>query len=405
MTQYNIDICKFIFPLRKIVLSIIFLMFGFAILAQSQVENFGDKTKKKEKKPSLFKDPEDGALDISLFLDDPAGFMAFPIIITEPAIGYGGGLGFIFIKEKKNNRGDKQIPMISGVLGAYTANHSWIAGAFHFNNWKGDKIRYLGVVAKPYINIKYYGNNIEYLSKNPIEYNMNAWLVIQRLQFRIKESNFFIGGQYSFYITKNSLDTLPDKPLINKILKKLNTTSTISMLTLITNYDSRNNIFSPTKGMNTGIQVSYNAPFLGGSNDFWRANVYYMGFFPISKRVFSGWRFDYQLGFGDIPFYAQPFISLRGAPAMRYQSKNTMLIETEWLFNVHKRWYINAFAGAGDAFNDFSEFGNSTHVFNYGFGIRYKLAKKYGILSGIDFAWTSNKEFAFYLVFGSSWRN
>lgn len=115
--------------------------------------------------------------------------------------------------------------------------------------------------------------------------------------------------------------------------------------------------------------------------------------------------FDYKLSFGDVPLCTQPFVDLRGVPTTQYQSKNTILIEAEWFFNVSKRWYVIVFEGVGNAFNDFCEFGNSTHVFNYGFGMRYKLAKKYGILLGIDFAWKSNNEFAFHLVSGSSWRN
>lgn len=40
-----------------------------------------------------FIDREDGALDTSNFLAQQYGSLTVPIIITEPAIGYGGGLG------------------------------------------------------------------------------------------------------------------------------------------------------------------------------------------------------------------------------------------------------------------------------------------------------------------------
>ena len=40
---------------------------------------------------SKFRSPEDGWLDASGFLEGRAGFLPVPLIITDPAVGYGGG--------------------------------------------------------------------------------------------------------------------------------------------------------------------------------------------------------------------------------------------------------------------------------------------------------------------------
>jgi outer membrane translocation and assembly module TamA len=80
-----------------------------------------------------------------------------------------------------------------------------------------------------------------------------------------------------------------------------------------------------------------------------------------------------------------------------------MLVETEWRFVAYKRWSVDAFTGTGKAFTSFEEFGPATWVYNYGFGVRYELAKKYGMNVGIDFAWSNNKEFAFYIIVGTAW--
>ena len=40
----------------------------------------------------LFISKEDGAVDMSEFLNSNTGFLPVPIIITEPAVGIGGGL-------------------------------------------------------------------------------------------------------------------------------------------------------------------------------------------------------------------------------------------------------------------------------------------------------------------------
>ena len=46
-----------------------------------------------------FLDPEDGQLDLSEWLLDRRGFLPMPIIITEPAVGFGGGVALVFISE------------------------------------------------------------------------------------------------------------------------------------------------------------------------------------------------------------------------------------------------------------------------------------------------------------------
>jgi hypothetical protein len=48
---------------------------------------------------SAFKDRDDGAIDLSEWLLDRKGFLPVPIIITEPAVGNGGGVALLFFRE------------------------------------------------------------------------------------------------------------------------------------------------------------------------------------------------------------------------------------------------------------------------------------------------------------------
>lgn len=47
--------------------------------------------------PDRFLDPDDGMLDLSKHLLEHKGILPVPIIITEPAVGYGGGLVGVFL--------------------------------------------------------------------------------------------------------------------------------------------------------------------------------------------------------------------------------------------------------------------------------------------------------------------
>ena len=106
---------------------------------------------------------------------------------------------------------------------------------------------------------------------------------------------------------------------------------------------------------------------------------------------------------GDAPFYAYPFINLRGVPAMRYQGDNTLVSETEWTYNVYNRWSVLGFFGGGKAFKDFSDFGSDDWAYTVGTGFRYRIARLLGVDMGADFALGNGEDFAFYIIFGTSW--
>jgi len=391
---------------RRILLIIILLVLGLVnnvnIYSQEKKNKKQQKTVKKNKMPSLI--DSTGAFDFSAVLDDPMGVMPYPIIITQPAVGYGGGLALIhFHKQKKQYPDVKAPPSISGVAGFGTQNKTWMAALFHFHVWGADKVRYIGAVAKPDVHIKYYGNDNNFLSKHPVQFNLNSWAVYQRAQVRIGDTKLWLGGSYIFFQGKTSIDTIPGRPIENKLIEKLKGKTTISAIQPQIKWDSKDNIFTPKKGINAGVQYTYNATWLGADDNYSTINPYFLGYQPISHKVFSAWRFDSNFLIGDAPFYAYPFVQLRGVPSMKYQSNNTMLVETEWKFNVYKRWSLDVFTGTAKAFTSFENFGPATWVYNYGVGFRYLIAKKYGMDAGVDFAFSNNGDFAFSIVFGTAW--
>jgi len=119
-----------------------------------------------------FIDPKDGKLDLSDWLLKQKGFLPIFDIITEPAIGYGLGVGLLFfhesfgqniqeaqseIEEEKVDGKYKKLapPSISGIFGGKTENGTWAAGGGHFGSWKNDKIRYLGGVGLMSVNLTF----------------------------------------------------------------------------------------------------------------------------------------------------------------------------------------------------------------------------------------------------------
>ena len=128
-----------------------------------------------------------------------------------------------------------------------------------------------------------------------------------------------------------------------------------------------------------------------------------MSWWQLLPNTVIGVRADGRFADGDIPFYAVPFIQLRGIPALRYQGENVIVGEIEPRWDVTYRWSLLAFLGSGWANDSLDGIFDSTARVAYGGGFRYLLAKRLGLRVGVDIA-RGPEETAIYLTIGSNWR-
>jgi hypothetical protein len=362
-----------------------------------------------------FIDPHDGKFDASHWLLSRKGFLPVPIIVTEPAVGYGGGAALLFFHSRNNDYNQKKAvpnyqkttegrkpsrpPSISGAVGLATENGTWAAGGFHFGSWKEDSMRYLGGVVYPSVNLTFYGREDRPILSNGIDYNLEGWFLLQELLFRIKNSNFFLGPEFIYY---NADSKLNFKLPVEIPPWQLNLQS--YGLGVKAAYDSRDNIFTP----NTGISADISALFytvdteLTGSKDYRMIDASSKIYWQLINDIVLGWRLHGGFSSGDVPFYALPFIDLRGIPAMRYQGDNILVTEIETRWNVNERWSLVFFGGVGRASNSVTDFSDSEDKWAGGTGIRYLIARALGLYTGVDIA-RGPEEWVFYIQTGSAW--
>jgi len=349
------------------------------------------------RRASAFRDSLDNAFDISSWLLEKKGVLIVPTVITEPAVGYGAALAAIYFHS--SYAALKRPPNMTGVLAGATENGTRMLGGFHVGFWNQDKIRYMGAIMRTNINIGFYGDgNSDLTSNQSINLNMDAWLVVQQLKFRLGQSDFFAGGRFLYYDTDNTFETSADTPE----LEDVSMDSKLTELSGILNYDSRNSIFTPTQGMFVQLAPSYSDTWMGGDNQYGRFSTTLIGYLRANKRLVVGLRHEGIYSIGDMPLYARPIVNLRGAPLMKYQNNNCMVMEAELDWNVYRRWYITGFSGMGNAFKDFDSYDEGKSVTTIGTGFRYLVARKLGAQMGMDFA-KSPEDFAIYFVFGCAW--
>jgi len=384
-----------------------------------------------------FKD-DDGWFDGSDWvLDNAIGFMPVPIIITEPAVGEGLGIAAAFFHPPKGyskeeyealrakraaqaagdaseepaqdaavdspqatagdeDRGSFVLPDITIVAAAATNNGSWLVGGGHIAHWRKDTIRYQGLVGYASLNLDYYLNIGE--QSIPFEFNGEGFLSSQPLAFRIGKSDFFIGGNWDY----SKITTKFDKNIPE--LEFLNFESTESALGLFLQYDSRNTIFTPTKGTYAEISYQRNSEKIGSDWDYDRAEFFVHHYRLFAKKFGVGLRANLIDVNGDLPFYSVPFISLRGIPALRYQGESVGVVEADLAWRFHPRWAATGFVGVGKADESFSDFSDSPSRVAKGVGFRYNTARKLGMWAGIDVA-KGPEDTYWYITVGSPWRD
>lgn len=355
---------------------------------------------------NVFKDPEDGQFDLSNWLlERGSGFLPVPIIITEPALEGGLGLALAFF-HKPNGEPvaladpNKEVglpPSVSFGLGAYTGNDSWLAGGGHFASWKKDRIRYTGAIGLASINLEFY------ILNDPIEYNVDGVFFFQDIQFRIKRTPLFLGARYTLLDVDASFgrDQGPPRKVPN--FNPDQADGRDGGLGLLAHWDSRDNIFAPTRGQDGLLVYTFNNEAFGGDFDYDKIEGKIFSYHPLGKRFILGLRLEGAQVSEGAPFYALPFVDLRGIPIGRYQDGFAGVGELEGLWNLVGRWTLVGFAGVGRIDGDIASISDAQTIGAGGVGFRYLLARRLGLKAGIDLAW-SQENFAFYLAIGTGWR-
>ncbi|MFM1892613.1 MAG: hypothetical protein RLZ44_1690 [Pseudomonadota bacterium] len=350
--------------------------------------------------PARLADPTDGAFDLSQHLLERRGFLPVPIIITEPALGYGLGAAAVYFDEtvaaKNRDRTAAQPlapPNISAVGGFKTENGSWGAGAGMFRSWREDRFRYLGGLGKVSLNLDFYGP-----LNRPRSYELEGLGLVQQLSMRLGQSHWMLGGRYVFLSTKSDF-----RPPLPPSIRAAELDVDIGKLGLLLNYDSRDNILTPNRGTFAELELSAARDWLGSSREFENLTARAFHYMPLGEALVLGLRGDFQSVTEGVPFFALPYIGLRGIPALRYQDRRTAVVETELRWNVTPRWALVGFTGAGRAFGRKVDFADAATQTSYGAGIRYLVARRLGLYVGLDVARGPEQD-AFYIQVGSAWR-
>jgi hypothetical protein len=358
--------------------------------------------------PEAFVDKQDQQLDISEWLVEQKGFLPIPIIITEPAIGYGGGLAAMFLRNSMRESAEK-----ARETGLLVPPDIWVVGAFGTENGtKGafgggmmtfdeGKWKYRGGVARVDINLAFYGIGDSPLGgATGIDYSLDGWASSQQILRRLGPSNNWLGLRW-IYLNLNSKLDISGNPAAG--LDRSQASKKASGLGLTLEHDSRDNIFTPSSGLKAGLDGMFYDPSLGSDTAFQTYRGHVFAYWPLHKDFVLGGRLDSRAANGKVPFYMLPFVDMRGVPVARYQDERTALVETELRWTITPRWAAVGFVGSGRAWGSKTSFDEASSVLSKGAGFRYLIARQLGLWVGVDYA-RGPEEGAVYIMVGNAWR-
>ena len=178
---------------------------------------------------------------------------------------------------------------------------------------------------------------------------------------------------------------------------------TVSGLGFILNWDSRNNIFSPSHGYYCQVSTYFNGKIFGSDYTFNSVKVdlrtYRPGFAPTHVLALQA---IYQSVVGPVsPFYRYAKLGgdslMRGYYGGRYRDKYFMAFQAEYRFPVWWRFGMVTFAGLGDVAKDLKHINFDEFKYSAGAGLRFKISPKEGANLRADFAFGQGS-FGFYFT-------
>ncbi len=345
-----------------------------------------------------FFDPSDGEFDLSYFLEDPRGFLPVPVIVTEPAVGYGGGGVGLFLRPRRE-AGDEgwARPNISAAGGIATENGTWFAFGGDASRWLDGRLRTLAGAGAGTVNLDFYGLLGDDRGR-AVRYTLQVEGLVGQANWQLApKSPWAVGVRYVYADVTPKLRHEPRSPELADRVRM-----TISAPTAILEYDSRDNVFTPTRGVYAESAFLASRKDLGATIDFERFDQALLGWHSPRDDVTLGARGSYAWSSQGTPFFLRPYVQLRGVPAMRLQGDQAASVEVEARWQFMGRWSVVGFGGAGQTWSSAEGRSFVQGVGSGGVGFRYELARKFGLHAGIDVAHSPGTT-AVYFVIGNAW--
>lgn len=221
---------------------------------------------------------------------------------------------------------------------------------------------------------KFWGVGRDTPSENEEDYTYRITDFFVKFQKRIvSRLNIALGYEYQ----NSNVVEVEKKGLLETGEYLRSNRARISGLSILTIWDSRDNIFSPSKGSFYQLSVTFFRSALGSDYHFDRLNLdlrTYFRFLTSHVLAIQGYLNSTS---GDVPFQ---LLSLLGGPLLmrgyylgRFRDNNAIVFQMEYRMPLWKRIGIVGFTSVGDVSDKIGRFSLTNFKATFGAGLRFAL--------------------------------
>lgn len=316
-------------------------------------------------------------------------WLVAPAFSLNPKLGASfGAIGaYVHYFDKKSR------PSMFGVSGQYTTTESAIAGLFSRASWDEDHQRAIALLAGGKIRNDY----DDYLGTGvPLKTNDELRALVGRYLYRVT-GDWFVGAQGTY----TNYQLLGQSAFDDQVLDILGLQGIKSGgLGLAIYHDSRDNEFSPQKGVLANLNnIAYRDWIAGPDNfDVYRAD--FRAFFAHGEGNVLAVRQFNQLT-SNAPLSAFAPVQLRGYKMGQYLGEYMSSLEAEERYRWGERWTSTLFAGAALLYGGGQSSLDYNNVFpSVGAGVQYLLKKKEGIVVNLEAAFGKDDNYGVHIKLG-----
>ena len=322
-------------------------------------------------------------------------FFIYPIVFYLPETRWGFGAVGLFnfrFKGERHDSNPSQIQFTSNYTQNKQVNFIIPFELYRFNN----KWKLKGEVAYFRYLYNFYGIGNQSILENRETFNANY------PRFRIdalhRYNRFFVGMRYRFDHVRifdlKEGGILESNPIVGKEGGR------VSGMGFVTQYDSRDFIYNPSKGCYIEGEIFIGNKIIGSQYSFQRYALDATTFLPLSVDHTLAIHFNTATILGD-PFFNDLLYFgssklMRGFQDRRFSDKNLLVVQAEYRYPIYKRLQGVAFTAVGNVADRYVRLFDVGPRFSYGGGLRFILAKKDRVRLRIDYGRTVREGGAFY---------
>lgn len=319
--------------------------------------------------------------------------VAVPIPIANPTIGT-GLLGVLLYVHPRRASDPESPRATTGAAIMYTDSDSALVGAFHDNAWRADSIRLTVGAGYGKFNLKYFGVG-QSSADNALDYQIEGVMAAPELLFRLPGTeDWFFGAGIEF---ADSAISFPNA-LSGDQTDNLSGDFRLVGVTPVLYFDSRNDKYYPTSGIQLKARaVDFNARY-GSDLDYAEMQSFVNSYHSVTDEHVLAWRFDLKRSGEATPFFALPYLNIRGVPRDRYRDLATFSAHAEWRWKFAARWGLVGFVDVGWHDRAIEDLFDGESIEGYGAGIRWRPSRQQTINLAVDFAISGSDEAVYVRV-------